>query len=284
MNIEAQMSGMDVMGEGAGARAAAKRGCGVERWRCGRRVVWSERPSMVAAWVAGLAGMCVGLGVWGLWRPVELAGVDFGGDGPVAERVDEWMLVEMAGELEAFEEGGEPVDAAAAERDEWPEMVEALSVDDVFEVSAAEPVLEMVRQERAMPAPAPARPAAPAATGRPATPRGGSASGSATGSATGGSEGAAGGRGGGGAAGGAGRAGYFPTPPYPAEARRRGQQGTVQLTIVFAADGRVTNASVSRSSGYSELDRTAAQWVRRHWRAASNQVGTFRLPVHFKLR
>jgi TonB family protein len=54
--------------------------------------------------------------------------------------------------------------------------------------------------------------------------------------------------------------------------------------IDFAADGRVTRATVSRSSGYTELDRTAAAWVRRHWRAASGQVGTFRLPVHFKLR
>jgi protein TonB len=61
-------------------------------------------------------------------------------------------------------------------------------------------------------------------------------------------------------------------------------QGTVYLSITFGADGRATAVSVSRSSGYSELDRAASDWVKRNWRAPAGQVGTFRQPVQYRLR
>ena len=93
-----------------------------------------------------------------------------------------------------------------------------------------------------------------------------------------------GGAGGTGTGSGGGSQGYFPTPPYPAVARSRGMQGTVYLSITFGADSRVTSATVARSSGYSELDRAAADWVRRRWRGSSSQVGTYRQPVNFRLR
>lgn len=55
-------------------------------------------------------------------------------------------------------------------------------------------------------------------------------------------------------------------PPYPPEARRLGQQGTVMLRLTISASGEVTAADVVQSSGYPELDQTAAAWVMAHWK------------------
>jgi protein TonB len=56
------------------------------------------------------------------------------------------------------------------------------------------------------------------------------------------------------------------TPPYPADARNLGHQGTVTLAMAIDATGVVTNAQVRVSSGYPELDQTAVSWVMAHWR------------------
>lgn len=54
-------------------------------------------------------------------------------------------------------------------------------------------------------------------------------------------------------------------PPYPAEARRNGWEGTVSLRLRISEDGDVAEASVSGSSGYACLDQAALQEVWR-WR------------------
>jgi protein TonB len=244
-----------------------------------------ERPSEWVSWVLAVGVFCLAVGVVGLGRPVGEVGREVAPMGaPLGE---EALMLDLAGGEAALGEGA----AAAAEvggaevaAEEMPEPAVALEVDDVFVVPAAVPVEPLVqerRERRAEPAPR------VAARTTPARGTGNSGGGGTVGRPTGTAQGTGTGAGGGGGTAGAGRGrttGYFPTPPYPAQARSRGQQGTVQLMIDFAADGRVTRATVSRSSGYTELDRTAAAWVRRHWRAASGQVGTFRLPVHFKLR
>ncbi|HEX4534698.1 MAG TPA: energy transducer TonB [Rhizomicrobium sp.] len=56
------------------------------------------------------------------------------------------------------------------------------------------------------------------------------------------------------------------TPPYPPDARRLGQQGTVVLQITIAANGAVTDAKVATSSGTPALDQTAVAWVMSHWK------------------
>ena len=56
------------------------------------------------------------------------------------------------------------------------------------------------------------------------------------------------------------------TPPYPADARNLGHQGTVTLALSIDATGAVTDAQVRVSSGYPELDQTAVSWVIAHWR------------------
>ena len=52
----------------------------------------------------------------------------------------------------------------------------------------------------------------------------------------------------------------FP-PIYPAEAYRRGEQGSVRLRIHVAADGHVTAVEVIASSGYADLDNEARKAI-----------------------
>ena len=54
-----------------------------------------------------------------------------------------------------------------------------------------------------------------------------------------------------------------PTPVYPSRARRQGWQGTVDVTLDVAADGKVETAQVGRSSGFSVLDTAAVEVARR---------------------
>lgn len=56
------------------------------------------------------------------------------------------------------------------------------------------------------------------------------------------------------------------TPPYPPVALRLGEAGTVRLHLTISSDGGVLAATVVRSSGYADLDRAAAEWVKSHWR------------------
>jgi protein TonB len=54
------------------------------------------------------------------------------------------------------------------------------------------------------------------------------------------------------------------SPPYPLLARRRGHQGTVLLEVLVTTDGKAASIRLSRSSGYSILDRAAIKGV-RNW-------------------
>jgi protein TonB len=54
-------------------------------------------------------------------------------------------------------------------------------------------------------------------------------------------------------------------PPYPPIARRIGAEGKVTLQLTVSADGRVSQADVVTSSGRSDLDQTAQQWIVAHW-------------------
>lgn len=65
------------------------------------------------------------------------------------------------------------------------------------------------------------------------------------------------------------------TPPYPPDAKRNNQQGTVTLHILISAQGEVTSASVSQSSGVPSLDQAAVEWVEKHWKyKPASQNGT----------
>lgn len=54
-------------------------------------------------------------------------------------------------------------------------------------------------------------------------------------------------------------------PPYPAEARRNGWEGTVSLRLRVSEEGDVEGVSISASSGYDCLDKAALREV-WNWR------------------
>jgi periplasmic protein TonB len=62
------------------------------------------------------------------------------------------------------------------------------------------------------------------------------------------------------------RYGDNPPPSYPFRARRRGEQGTVTLHVLVAADGAVERVELAESSGFDALDRAALETVRSRWR------------------
>jgi protein TonB len=85
------------------------------------------------------------------------------------------------------------------------------------------------------------------------------------------------------------RGGYQVKPSYPASARRAGVQGTTLLSVFVAVDGHVSDVVVKESAGHPDLDRAAADAVRR-WkfepaRRGSDAVAMWvLLPVEFRLR
>ena len=85
------------------------------------------------------------------------------------------------------------------------------------------------------------------------------------------------------------RGGYQAWPSYPANARRLGIQGTTLLSVFVAVDGRVGDVVVQQSAGHPDLDRAAADAVKR-WRFEPARRGAeavaiwVLLPVEFRLR
>jgi protein TonB len=79
-----------------------------------------------------------------------------------------------------------------------------------------------------------------------------------------------------------------PEPIYPPSAKRRGQEGTVLLTVKVTAAGRVAEVKVKSSSGVEALDEAAARAVRR-WEFeparvhSTNVESQVDVPVRFKL-
>jgi protein TonB len=80
-----------------------------------------------------------------------------------------------------------------------------------------------------------------------------------------------------------------PEPPYPLDARRRRQQGTVLLSVHVSAAGAPQAVAVARSSGFRALDAAAASAVarwefepgRRDGEAVDSDV---EVPIRFQLR
>lgn len=79
-----------------------------------------------------------------------------------------------------------------------------------------------------------------------------------------------------------------PPPPYPAEARRRGEQGTVLLLVEVTAAGQAGAVTVKKGSGFSLLDHAARTAV-AGWRFQPASIGGLRtdsqvlVPIRFEL-
>jgi len=243
------------------------------------------------SWLVAIAGSFLLIGMVGILRfevplMITLSGAAGMGASEVASQ-DTTMA-----ELQAMEEAQEVIsnDLEATEIIEvpeimevtqemldLPELTEALITEDLFTVPAApkiETALRPVDPTKPKPQPKPQPKMARQQPRRATT----TASGT-----PGGTQGSGGGGGGNGAVGSGGK-GRFPSPPYPSFARSRGMKGTVTLTVRVSPAGMVENATVSGSTGFSELDSYAARWVRNNWRFPTGAVRSFRLPISFKLR
>ncbi len=56
-----------------------------------------------------------------------------------------------------------------------------------------------------------------------------------------------------------------PPPPYPAALRQSGIEGTVRLRVTLAPSGHPLSVTILQSSGHSQFDSSAKDWVLRHW-------------------
>ena len=66
---------------------------------------------------------------------------------------------------------------------------------------------------------------------------------------------------------------YVGPDDYPPEALRRGQQGTVRFVVTVGTNGRVTECTITRSSGYEQLDEGTCRLARRKLRFNPGRVG-----------
>ncbi len=80
-----------------------------------------------------------------------------------------------------------------------------------------------------------------------------------------------------------------PAPAYPSASRRMGEEGRVLLRVQVGADGRPTDVSIAKSSGFSRLDDIARDTVLRSWRFVPARqgdqavAGAVKVPIDFTL-
>lgn len=79
-----------------------------------------------------------------------------------------------------------------------------------------------------------------------------------------------------------------PVPEYPAQAKRRGMEGSVMLGVVVRQDGTVKSVTVAESSGFAMLDASAQDAVSR-WKFVPARKGNetvearVMVPIDFRL-
>jgi protein TonB len=83
-----------------------------------------------------------------------------------------------------------------------------------------------------------------------------------------------------------GKGGDRPSPrDYPNIAIELGQQGTVLLSMLVDENGSITNIEVKESCGFSILDRSALEWVKRHWNFPPGAAGRiYEAPIKYTLQ
>ncbi len=79
--------------------------------------------------------------------------------------------------------------------------------------------------------------------------------------------------------------GARPDPPYPKTALQQRQQGSVMLLMSANEAGGINSVKVKESSGFPLLDRTALEFVKKHWTVAPG-TGTrlFQVTITYRLQ
>lgn len=228
---------------------------------------------LMSAWSAGVALLCLGIGLHGATTPLmPMSG------GMVPSKVsDDTVMVEMF----------QPPAAAAATEDSPPEpetkeedieipplpqITPPLTPPEMVEITPLEEARELpkpkpIEKKPEVPKPAPSPKPRPAS--KPAAPSGAANAGSGSSPVTFNRTGSA---------------GRFPDPTYPASARAAKQQGTVRLLVTVEASGIPSAVEVTSSSGSSALDNAARDTISRRWRWPAGVVRKFIVPIRFVLQ
>jgi protein TonB len=75
----------------------------------------------------------------------------------------------------------------------------------------------------------------------------------------------------------------FAHPPYPEEARERGEIGTVKVNVRFDARGGVADVAITQSSGSLVLDHQTAAFIRANWHSVAEAGQIVSVPVRYSL-
>lgn len=234
----------------------------------------TNNASLISAWSAGIALLCLGIGLHGATSPLLPTS-----DGMVPCKASEDTVM-----VETFQ----PPAAAAASEESLPEPEtkeedieipplpqitppltppEMVAITPLEEAPPSMPKPKPVESKPEPPKPAPAPKPTPRPASKPATSSGSTGSGSSPVNFNR-----------------AGSAGRFPDPTYPASARAAKQQGTVRLLVIVEASGIPSAVEVTTSSGSGALDSAARDTVSRRWRWPVGAVRKFIIPVRFVLQ
>ncbi len=81
-----------------------------------------------------------------------------------------------------------------------------------------------------------------------------------------------------------GSSGERPQPPYPKIAIEQAEQGAVVLRMTVNDAGAITDIQVKESSGFPVLDRSAVDFVKRHWTIPPGKMTRiFETTINYKL-
>jgi periplasmic protein TonB len=82
-----------------------------------------------------------------------------------------------------------------------------------------------------------------------------------------------------------GEGGDRPQPPYPEMALKFGEQGTVVLLLTVDDSGLVESITVKETSGSAILDRSALDFVKRHWIVPPGKGGrVFEATISYQIK
>jgi periplasmic protein TonB len=82
-----------------------------------------------------------------------------------------------------------------------------------------------------------------------------------------------------------GEGGDRPQPPYPDMALKLGEQGTVVLLLTVDDSGLVQSITIKETSGSAILDRSATEFVKRHWIVPPGRGGrVFEATISYKIK
>jgi len=82
-----------------------------------------------------------------------------------------------------------------------------------------------------------------------------------------------------------GAGGDRPQPPYPKIALEQGQQGSVTLRMTVDDIGQISTIEIAQSSGFPILDRSAMDFVKRHWTVPPEKgTRSYEATINYKLQ